>query len=143
MPEGFPGFLPSYSGEIAPLMPISSSAESELFIPWNGRTNNEQQEINKWHGKNGPRDKMGCCCLPPERVELTANGKKGTKSQDDLLLFTSLRSRTNSEQKKKWQGQNGQRGKMGCCCLPPERVKLTANSKKETSFRVKIDEVSK
>ena len=28
-----PGFIPSHSGEIAPLMPILSSAESRLFTP--------------------------------------------------------------------------------------------------------------
>ena len=26
---------------------------------------------------------------------------------------------------------------MGCCCLPPDRVKLTVNSKKNTNGRVK------
>ena len=33
MPKRLPGFVPSHSGEIAPLMPISSSAESKLFTP--------------------------------------------------------------------------------------------------------------
>ena len=28
---GLPGFVPSHSGEIVPLMPISRSAESKLF----------------------------------------------------------------------------------------------------------------
>ena len=54
-------------------------------------------------------------CLPPERVELTVNRKKD-----------------------KWQGQNGQRVKMGCRCLPYERVELTVNIKKETNGRVKL-----
>ena len=33
MPRCLPGFVPSDSGENAPLMPISSPAESELFTP--------------------------------------------------------------------------------------------------------------
>ena len=33
MPRRLPGFVPSHSGEIASLMPISSSAESMLFTP--------------------------------------------------------------------------------------------------------------
>ena len=32
---------------------------------------------------------------------------------------------------------------MGCCCLPPERVKLTVNSKKETNSGVKMGKESK
>ena len=31
MPRHLPGFVPIHSGEIAPLMPISSCAEPELF----------------------------------------------------------------------------------------------------------------
>ena len=33
--------------------------------------------------------------------------------------------------------------KMGCCCLPPDRVNLTVNSKKETKGRVKMDQESR
>ena len=33
MPRHLPGFVPSQSGEIAPLMPIPSSAECKLFTP--------------------------------------------------------------------------------------------------------------
>ena len=33
MPRHLPDFVPSHSGEIAPLMPISSSVESELLTP--------------------------------------------------------------------------------------------------------------
>ena len=54
-------------------------------------------------GQNGPKVKMGYCCLPPERVELTVNSKKETNC----------------------------RVKMGYCCLPPERVELTVNIKKK------------
>ena len=32
---------------------------------------------------------------------------------------------------------------MGCCCLPPDRVKLAVNSKKETNSRVKMGKGSK
>ena len=32
---------------------------------------------------------------------------------------------------------------MGCCCLPPDRVKLTVNSKKETNSRVKMGQRSR
>ena len=32
---------------------------------------------------------------------------------------------------------------MGYCCLPPERVELTVNSKKETNGRVKIGQESR
>ena len=43
--------------------------------------------------KNGPKLKIGYCCLPPERVELTLNSKKETskwaKSQDALLWLKS------------------------------------------------------
>ena len=31
---------------------------------------------------------------------------------------------------------------MGYCCLPPERVELTVNSKKETNGRVKMGQES-
>ena len=57
MPKNMPirllGFVPSHSGEIALLMPISSSPESKLCTPWESPTNSEQQERNKWQGQNG------------------------------------------------------------------------------------------
>ena len=48
---------------------------------------------SKWtKSQNGSRVKMGYCCLPPERVELTGTarkkqmtGSKWAKSQDELL----------------------------------------------------------
>ena len=52
-----------------------------LFTPWKSRTNNEQQERNTWQSQNGPSFKMGYCCLPPERVELTVNCKEGTNGR--------------------------------------------------------------
>ena len=55
---------------------------------------------------------------------------KWAKSQGGLLLFTPR------------QSQNGKRFKMGCCCLPPNRVNLAVNSKKETKVRVKMDQGS-
>ena len=57
------------------------------------------------------RFKMGCCCLPLDRVNLAVNSKKETKG----------------------------RVKMGLCYLAPDRVKLTVNSKKETNSRVKME----
>ena len=126
-----------------------------------------------------PKVKIGCCCLPPKRVELTVNSKKETNGRikmgqrsNGLLLFTPWKSRTNSEQQEKtngprfkmgqeskWaKGQDGllvfipwksrtikqwtarkkqmagskwDKGQMGCCCLPPERVELTVKSKKK------------
>ena len=65
---------------------------------------------------------MGCCCSPPERVELTLNSKK---------------------ERNKWQGLNGPRDKMDYCCLSPERVELAVNNKKETNGRVKLDQESR
>ena len=72
---------------------------------------------------------MGCFCLPPDRVNLAVNSKKETnsrvnmdkeskwaKGQDGLLFFTPWQSQTSSEQqqeRKKPQGQNGERVKMG------------------------------
>ena len=85
--------------------------------------------LSKWaKGQNGPRVKMGCSCLPPERVEVTVNSKKETngmvkvghgskwaKGQVGLLLFTSCKSRTKNKQleRNKFQGQNGPRDKIG------------------------------
>ena len=44
----------------------------------------------------------------------------------------------------KWaKGQDGPRVKMDYCCLPPERVELTVNNKKETNSRVKIGQESR
>ena len=100
--------------------------------------------------KESKRAKMGCCCLPPDRVKLTVKSKKQTnskvkmaqesnwakgqdgpmlftpwKSQNGLLLFTPWQSQTNSEQqvRNKQQGQNGPWVKMGFCYFLPERVK--------------------
>ena len=48
------------------------------------------------------------------------------ESKNGLLLFTSWKCQTNSEQqfRNKQQCQNGPRVKMGFCYLPPERVKM-------------------
>ena len=130
---------------------------------------------------------MGYCCLPPERVELTVNSKKGTNSMVKMsqeskwarsqngpraeMSYCSLPPEkvelTVNSKKNKWYGQNGPRVKigqgpkwtkiqigprvkmgqwlikMGYCCLPPEKVKLIVNSKKETNGRVKMSQVSK
>ena len=63
MPTRLPGFVPSHSGEIAPLMPVSSSAESKLFTPQRVKLT-----VNSNKETNGPRFKMGYCCLLPEKV---------------------------------------------------------------------------
>ena len=66
--------------------------------------NSEQKEKNKWQGQSGPRVKMGYCCLPPERVELTVNSKKETNG------------RVKMGQESRWvKNQDGSRVKMGCC----------------------------
>ena len=70
------GSDPRYSGKIVPFMLISSWTESKVFTLWKSRTDSEQLKRNKWQGQNRPRVKMSCCCLPPERLELTANSKK-------------------------------------------------------------------
>ena len=68
---------------------------------------------------------MGFCSLPPDIVKLAVNSKKkqtaGSKwaKGQDGLLFSLPPEKTNS------------RVKMCCCCLPPDRAKLT-DSKKET-----------
>ena len=41
------------------------------------------------------------------------------------------------------QSQNGKRFKMGCCCLPFDRVNLAVNSKKEAKGRVKMNQGSR
>ena len=120
MPRCLPGFVPGHSGEIAPFVFILSSAESKLFTP--------------------------------ERVKLTANIKKetnrrvkmGQKSRWAAAVYP-LKELNSSEQQERnrWQGQNGPRVKMGYCCLPPERVELTVNSKKETNGRVKMGQESR
>ena len=38
---------------------------------------------------------------------------------------------------------NGKRFKMGCCCLPLDRVNVAVNSKKDTKGRVKMDQGSR
>ena len=57
---------------------------------------------SKWaKSQNGPKVKLGYCCLPPGTVEVTVNSKKErsgrvkmgqvikwVKAQDRLLLFT-------------------------------------------------------
>ena len=53
---------------------------------------------------------------------------KWAKGQGGLLLFAP------------GQSQNGKKFKMGCCCLPLDRVNLAENSKKETKGRVKMDQ---
>ena len=110
-------------------------------------TVNNKKETNG-RVQNGPTVKMGFCYLPPERVKM---------GQDGLLLFTPWQNQTNSEQQErnKQHFQNGPRVKMGfrylppekvkmeCCCLPPDWVKLTVNSKKETNSRVKMGQGSR
>ena len=47
MPRRLPGFVPNHSGEIAPLMPITSSTESTLFTPERVElTVNSEKETN-------------------------------------------------------------------------------------------------
>ena len=56
---------------------------------------------------------------------------KWAKGQGGLLLFIPK------------QSQNGKEFKMGCCCLPLDRVNLAVNSKKETKGMVKMDQGSR
>ena len=87
---------------------------------------------------------MGCCCLLPERVELTVNSKTETNGrvkmgQGSKWVKGQNGLRVKMGQGSKWaKNQNEPRVKMGYCCLPSERVELTANSKKETNGRVKM-----
>ena len=104
------------------------------------------------------KGKMSCCCLPPDRVKVTVNNKKETawskwaKGQDGLAFLPServkmiqvsrwagviypLKSQTNSERQ--------ERVRMDCYCLPPEKVKLTVHTKKETNSRVKMGQGSR
>ena len=62
---------------------------------------------------------MDCCCLPPERVELTVSSKK----------------ETNGRVKMGQKSQNGPRVKMRCCCLLPERVELIVHSKERNKWQ--------
>ena len=123
-----------------------------LITPWHSQTNSEQQERNKRQGQNGQRVKMGqgshwASVIYPQPLKESKWGK----DHYGLLLFTPWQSETCSEQEEinKQQGQNGQRvtemgfcyfplkeSKWGCCCLPPDRVKLMVNSKKKTNSRV-------
>ena len=94
---------------------------------------------------------MGCCCLPPERVKITVNSKKETNGRVRMNQESKWAKGQSQNgptvkmgQRSKWaKSQNGTRGKMSYCCLPPERVKLTLNSKKETSGRVKMGQESR
>ena len=70
--------------------------------------------------QNGKRFKIGCCCLPLDRVNLAVNSKEETKGRV------------------KWT-----KGQDGLCYLAPDRVKLTVNSKKETNSTVKMGKESK
>ena len=80
MPRHLPGFVPSHSGETAPLMPISSSAKFKSFTP-----ERVQLTVNSRKETNG-RVKMaksqdGLLLFTPERVELTVNSKKETNGR--------------------------------------------------------------
>ena len=88
---------------------------------------------SKWtKSQDRPRINMGCCCLPPERVERTVNSKKEENG------------RAKMGQESRWtESQDRPRIKMSCCCLPPQRVELTVNSKIETNGRVKMGEESR
>ena len=84
---------------------------------------------SKWvKSQDGPRVKIGCCCLPSERVELTVNINKETNgrvkmSQTVIMgqgsrwaaVVYPLKELNNSEQQErnKWQGPNLPRLKMG------------------------------
>ena len=122
-------------------------------LPPDCQINSEQQERNKQQVQNGPTVKMGFCYLPPGRVIIglllftpwQSQTNSEQQGQNGLLLFTPWLSQTNSKQQKrnKQQGQNGQTVKMGFCYLPPDRVKLAVNSKKETNSRVKVGKESR
>ena len=100
-----------------------------IWIQLNRQTQTYSKHIQN---QNGPRVKMGCCCLPPERLKLTANSKKETNGMVKI-----------GQESKQAKSQNGPRIKMGWCHLPPERVRLTLNTKKETNIRVKMGQESK
>ena len=78
---------------------------------------------SKWaKGQNGPRVEMG-------------QGSKWAKGRNG--------PRVKMGQESKWaNSQSKPRVHMGCCCLPPERVKLSLTSKKETNGGVKLDQES-
>ena len=67
MSRVLPGFVPSHSDEIDPLMPISSSAESKLFTP-------EKVELT----------------VNSKKKQMAASN--WAKSQEGLLLFTPGKS---------------------------------------------------
>ena len=76
--------------------------------------------------------------------ETNGRVKLGQESRCATVVYP-LKELKNSEQQErnKWQGQNGPRIKMGYYCLPPERVELTVNSKKDTNGRVKMGQRSR
>ena len=107
---------------------------------------------------------MGFCYLPPDRVKLAMNSKKETNSRVKMgqqsrwvsviyplkeskwgfcCLLPDSQTSSEQQERNKQQGQNGKRVKMGFCYLPPERVKLTVNSKKETNSRIKMEQGSR
>ena len=59
------------------------------------------------------------------------------------FILESVQTNSEHQERKKWEGQNWPRVKMGYCCSPPERVELTLNSNKETNGRLKMDQESK
>ena len=90
---------------------------------------------SRWaQSQDGPRVKMGCCCLPPERGKITVNSKNETDARVKMgqgsrwttaVYPPSPPKRvklTVNSRRNKWQGQDGSRVKIGCTCLPPERV---------------------
>ena len=127
-----------------------------LFTHWQSQANSEQQERNKQQGQNGPMVKM-CFCFYHLKVS------KWSKCQDGLMSFTPWKSHTDSEhqervrmgccclprervkvtlhvwtpRKKQTVGSKGPRVKMGCCCIPPDRVKLIVSSKEKQTARSK------
>ena len=135
-----------------------------FFTPWQSQTSSEQQEKqtagSKWaKGQNGfllftPWKSQNVLLLFTPWQSQTISEQQG---QNGLLLFTPWQCQTNSvqQQRNKQQGQNGpqsrwasdiyplKESKWGFCCLPPERVKLAVNSKKETNSRVKMRKESK
>ena len=96
MPRRLPGFVPSHSGEIESVMPISSSAESKLFTP-------ERVEVTM-NSKN----------------ETNGRVKIGQGSRWATVVY-ALKSRTNSEhqERNKLHGQNGLSGQDGLLLFTP------------------------
>ena len=90
------------------------------------------------------RVKMGCCCLPLDRFKITVNSKKETNSR------VKNGPRFKMSQGSRWasvftpcKSQYDPSVKMGWCHLPPKRVKLTENTKKETNSKVKMGQGSR